>query len=667
MSSGDGNLATTAQYNLLPGIVRLAVDTNVGLAGDLLTADAANELIRRVALSSGSVAKNLVQTDVFTGTITTVAGTRGVTGNDGDGGAASACTLNFAKGQNGDADGRMELSPDGKKLYVICGAGHCVRVIDLMTGQIDRFAGTGVAGYSGDNGAAVDAKLNRPSDIAVAPDGTVYISDTNNHVVRRVAPNGVITTYAGVGVSGPADDLTSDVDVPKDAASFSNPTGLELDANGNLYVCDRQNNVIRVITSADPGDELVLPVAPYVIPSNAKGGPPTRPTDGATGRIATYAGSGNLGFNGDDKPARETDFYWPQDVAVDLGNPTAASHFYIVDWNNHRIRAIRDASGKVETVLGSGLLGDQGGEGPDAKLNHPTDIAFHPVTGDLWVAAWHTDKILRIDTSGGTGHMIYMAGNKRSFSGDGAAASVPITGFDPMPVPPTTLPTPAGMAQLNIPTCVKFTANGDWYVTDEGNQRVRRVDGTTAVINTILGNGTQSFSGDDGPALNATINLPVGQAAQPAGKLCVSPDERWLYVCDTNNERVRRIDLQDPERKITTFAGDGSSGYDGDGGPATDAKLNFPCDVDCDAAGNVYIADRDNSVIRKVVGDGLPGAGTITTFAGTGAAGYAGDGGPASAARLQRPCGIFVVRSGPDAGRVYIADTYNSVIRVVWE
>jgi sugar lactone lactonase YvrE len=668
-SSGDGNLATTAQYNLQPGIVRLSVDTLVGNKGDLLTIDAGNELIRRVALSTGTTSANLVGTQVFTGTITTVAGTRGATGNAGDGGDASACTLNFAKGQNGEPDGRMELTPDGTKVYVICGTGHCVRVIDLMTGKIDRFAGTGVAGYTGDDGPALDATLNRPADIAVAPDGTVYISDSNNNVVRRVDPvTKIITTYAGAGVSGPAADVASDVDVPKDQATFSHPAGLELDAHGNLYVCDRQNNVIRVVTSADPGPDLKPPVAPYVIPAISKGGPPTRPATGASGTIATYAGTGNLGMNGDGKPARETDLYWPQDVAVDPGNPSAPAHVYIVDWNNHRIRWIRDNEGTVQTVVGSGLLGDAGGEGPDAKLNHPTDITFHPVTGDLWIAAWHTDKILRLDTSGGTGHIIYMAGNKRAFSGDGFAASVPTTGFDPMPViPGPTLPNPAGMAQFNIPTCVKFAQNGDWYVCDEGNQRVRKVGGASDVVGTILGDGTQRYTGDNGPAVLATINLPVGQAAQPAGKLCLSPDERWLYVCDTNNERVRRIDLLDANRTITTFAGNGVLGYEGDGGPATDAKLNFPCDVDCDAAGNVYIADRDNSVIRKVVGDGLPGAGTISTFAGTGSAGYSGDGGAATAARLQRACGIFVVRQGLQAGRVYIADTYNSVVRVVWE
>jgi sugar lactone lactonase YvrE len=681
-TSGDGQLATytgapyPVKYNLLPGIVRVAVTTPFVTAGDLLTADAANETIRKIALSAPQTAANLVGVQVETGTITRFAGTLSQTGIDGDGGDATACTLNFSKSQNAEPDGRMELSPDGTKLYVVCGAGNCVRVMDLMTGKIDRFAGTGATTgnlYSGDNGPATQATLNRPADIAVAPDGTVYISDSYNNVIRAVDPaTQIITTYAGAGTSGPAADIASNVDVPRLAATFSHPAGLELDAKGNLYVCDRQNNVIRVIVSERPGvdnSDLQLPVAPYVIPAVSKGGPPTRPSTGATGLIDTYAGTGNLGFNGDHRPARETDFYWPQDVAVDPGNPAAPAHVYVVDWNNHRIRWIRDGDGTIETVVGSGLLGDQGGEGPDAKLNHPTDITFHPVTGDLWIAAWHTDKILRLDTSGGTGHLIYMAGNKRTFSGDGAAASVPTTGFDPMPViPGPTLPTPAGMAQFNIPTCVKFTQNGDWYVCDEGNQRVRKIDGATDVVGTILGNGQQLYSGDDGPALNATINLPVGQAAQPAGKLCISPDERWLYVCDTNNERVRRIDLTDPNRTITTFAGDGDSGFDGDGGPATSAKLNFPCDVDCDAQGNVYIADRDNSVIRMVVGDGLPGAGTISTFAGVGGTpGYSGDGGAATTARLARPCGIFVVRDGPQAGRMYIADTYNSVVRVVWE
>ena len=650
-TSGDGGLATNAKFNLLPGVVRLP-------SGDLIACDAANAVLRKVTLNPGTTAPNLVGTMVHTGQVDLFAGTRGSAGISGDGGSALACTLNFSKAQNAEPDGRMELSPDATKLYVICGQGNCVRVVDLTANPptISRFAGTGVAGYSGDGGPAVSAQLNRPSDIAVAADGTVFISDSSNNVIRRVAPNGTISTYAGADITGGA----AEDDVAVAAAKFHHPAGLELDASGNLYVCDRENSVIRVITSADPGTGLVLPVAPYVIPSGSRGGPPAK---GPSGTIDTYAGrtpdaaglatdvqfqSGiHLGFGGDGRPSLDTDLYWPQDVAVDPSSVTPLLH--IVDWNNHRVRRIEN-DGTITTVVGSGRLGDEGGEGPDAKMNHPTDITFHPVTGELWIAGWHTDKVLRLDASSNL--LMYMAGNKRAFSGDGGVASNPASGS------PT-----AGVAELNLPSSVKFTGNGDWYVADEGNQRIRRVDAVTDIINTIAGDGTQGFAGDGGPAASATFNLPVGQAAQPAGRLCISPDERWLYIADTNNNRVRRIDLADVNRTITTFAGNGTAGYSGDGSLAKDAALNFPCDVDCDGQGNVFIADRDNNVIRRVDAT----SGVITTIAGTGASGYGGDRGNAKLAWLQKPCGIFVVRSGAAAGRIYVADTYNGIVRVIWE
>jgi sugar lactone lactonase YvrE len=647
-TSGDGNLATVAKYNLLPGIVLLP-------GGDLLTADAGNEVIRRIALSSGTLGTNLVGTQVTTGTISLVAGTRGVVGNGGDDGPAAGCTLNFSRAQNAEPDGRMEMSPDGTKVYVICGNAHCIRVIDLAAAPptISRFAGTGTAGYAGDGGQAKLAQLNRPSDIAVATDGTVFISDSYNNVIRKVAPDGVISTYAGSasGAAGAAAD-----DIPVAEAVFRHPAGLELDADGNLYVCDRENSVIRVITPPTaPVTPLEVPIAPYEIAPVTKGGPPAK---GLPGHIDTYCGSGTLGFNGDGKPALETDMYWPQDLTVDPN----LGQVYVLDWNNHRIRRIED-NGTVTTVVGSGLLGDTGGEGPTAKLNHPTDMAFHPTTGDLWIAAWHTDKILRVDSA--TSKLYYMAGRGRAFTGDGFPASDPVTGFDPAPVNGVTPPTPVGMAQMNIPVSVKFTANGDWYVSDQGNERIRRVIGTTDIINTICGDGNAAFGGDNGPAAAAQINVPVGQAAQPAGRICISPDERWLYLADTGNNRIRRIDLQDAltPLRIDTYVGNGAAGYTGDGGQATAATLNYPTDVDCDADGNLYIADRDNDVIRRV--DAVTKV--ITTIAGDGVSGYVGDGSVATAARLREPSGIFVVRDGPTKGRIYIADTYNGVVRVVWE
>jgi len=127
---------------------------------------------------------------------------------------------------------------------------------------------------------------------------------------------------------------------------------------------------------------------------------------------------------------------------------------------------------------------------------------------------------------------------------------------------------------------------------------------------------------------------------------------------------VRRVDLQDPQKTITTYVGTGTAGFFGDGGPATAAQIDFPTDVDCDGAGNLYVVDQENDCIRRV--DAVTNE--ITTVIGTGGVeGYAGDGGSATAAKLSRPSGVYVERTGPRAGRIYVADTYNAVLRVVWE
>ena len=578
---------------------------------------------------------------VQTGAISRFAGVTGQAATAGDLGSADrlSARLAFSKAQNADPDGRMVSDALGN-IYVVNGALNVVRKI-APDGTVTTFAGTGTAGYSGDGGPAASARLNFPSDVAVAPDGTVFISDSNNHVIRRVDPSGQISTYAGTGVAGPPDD-----DVTPSACAFHRPSGIELDAAGNLFVCDRENSVIRVITAATPAG-LEVPIAPYVLPLPARGIPPTK---GAAGTIDTYVGSGVLGFNGDQK-ALDTDLYWPQDCAVDPAVGPGGGELYFLDWNNHRVRKV-GADGNVVTVVGSGQLGDTVGVARDVRLNHPTDIAFHPVDGALWIAGWHTDKVLRLNPSD---QMIsYVAGGARSFDGDGLRAEPQTTSF-------------------NICVSVKFDASGRWFVGDEGNRRVRMVTplGTvttdpatqTGIIETIVGNGVGDPLNDNGPAAAANLNLPVGQSAQPAGRVAISPDNRYLYVADTNHHRVRSIDLLSPQRTITTVAGNGMAGFSGDGGSATAAQLNSPTDVDCDAAGNIYIADRDNSAVRRV--DLV--SGQISTLVGDGTEGYTGDKGPASAAHLRSPSGIYVVRSGAAAGRIYIADTYNGVIRVIWE
>lgn len=620
-AGADGSLATDAKYNLLPGILRLP-------NGDLLTADAANQVIRKVALSTPSEAVNVAGVTVETGPISRFAGTTGQTGITGDGGDKLSAKLAFSKAQDAEPDGRMQRDAAGN-IYVVNGVMHVIRKI-APDGVITTFAGNGTAGYSGDGGQATAAQLNRPSDIALGADGSVFISDSNNHVIRKVATDGVITTFAGTGTT-PGKPVDGESIA---TALFDRPAGLEIDAHGNLFVADRYNSVIRVITSAAPGG-LKVPVAPYVLPLPERGVPPTKST---AGTIDTYAGSGTLGFNGDHK-ALDTNLYWPQDVTVDPSTGVGGGELYLLDWNNHRVRKV-GSDGNLVTIAGSGELGDTTGPAESVRMNHPTDLAFNPQDGALWIAGWHTDKILRLDPSAHT--ISYQAGGPRNFAGDGG---------------------PPSAALLNIPSSVKFDAAGNWFVADEGNRRIRAVTLNNNQINTIAGTGNEDPLNDDGPAALASLAFPVGQSAQPGGRIALSPDDRYLYIADTNHHRVRRIDLQSVDKTITTVAGTGSAGFSGDGGDAKAAQLASPVDVDCDADGNLYIADRDNHAIRKVT----VATGVITSLVGDGTEGFRGDGGPSTAARLRSPSGLFVVRSGAQAGRIYISDTYNGVIRVIWE
>jgi DNA-binding beta-propeller fold protein YncE len=620
--SGDGGPATDALFALVPGVLVLPDEHPLG-GGDLLMTDATAQVVRIVRLATDPIAaENVAGVMVQTGTVDTVFGTTGVQGHDGNGGPASEATLGFSKAQNAESDGRMTLGPDGS-IYIVSGVEHVVRRV-APDGTISTVAGTGVGGFSGDGGPATEAQINFPGDVAVAADGTVFISDQFNHCIRRVAPDGVITTIAGKpGTPGYEGDGG-----PGGESLLHRPSGLELDADGNLYICDKSNSVVRVLASTTPG-AIEIPRTPYRLPGASR---PALPEKGPTGTIDTYAGTGTAAFSGDGNPARETDFYWPQNITV---NP-ATGLLYITDWNNHRIRRI-EADGTVQTVMGVGELGDTDGPALEVRMNHPTDVAFNPKDGELYVASWHTDRIKRLDSSTNTVVTVNKEGGKRTFSGDGG---------------------PLSEAELNLPSSVKFDSAGNAFIADEGNRRVRRADAITGIISTIAGTGNPGFSGDGGPGVEAMINLPVGQSAQPAGRICVDETDSILYIADTDNHRVRRLDLL--TGIITTIAGNGTAAYGGDGGPATAASLSSPVDVDCDAEGNLYICDRDNHAVRRVDAE----TGIITTVAGTGTSGYTGDRNEANKAELSLPCGIFLDRA---TGRLYIADTFNSVIRVVWE
>jgi sugar lactone lactonase YvrE len=621
-ATGDGGTGTDARFNLVPGIAFVPAGHPLG-AGNLLVTDATNQVVRMVKLATDPVNDtNVAGVMVATGNVERVFG-NGTQGNSGDGGQALAANLGFSKAQNAESDGRMVFDAAGN-VYLVNGVMHCIRKV-APDGTISTVAGTGVAGFSGDGGQANLAQLNFPADVAVAPDGTLFISDQFNHCIRKVAPDGVITTIAGdPGVSGHSGDGGPAAD-----ALFHRPSGLELDANGNLYVCDKTNSNVRVIASASPGG-LMVPVDPYVLPAPRRGAPPAK---GPMGTIDTFAGTGEAGFGGDGKPARETTFYWPQDVTL----TPSAGQLVVVDWNNHRIRRV-EADGTVATILGVGELGETNGPALSVRLNHPTEVTFNPADGELYLAGWHFDKLKRLVSSTNTLEVISKPDGKRAFSGDNG---------------------PVELAEFNLPSSIKFDTAGNAFVGDEGNRRVRKIAAGTRTVTTLVGDGNAGFSGDGGDGTLAQLNLPVGQSAQPGGKVALDPTETYLYIADTDNHRIRRLHLG--TNIIDTVAGNGTPAHGGDGGQATDASLHSPTDVDCDAAGNIYICERDSHTVRKVTLT----SGVISTVAGVpNESGYEGDGGEASAAKLFLPSGLFVDRA---TGRLYIADTYNSVVRVVWE
>ena len=267
----------------------------------------------------------------------------------------------------------------------------------------------------------------------------------------------------------------------------------------------------------------------------------------------------------------------------------------------------------ISTFTGGGLPVNV--QGTSASLYGPKGIALDKA-GNLFFTDGHA--VLRLD--GTTGTLTVVAGNwTYGYSGDGG---------------------PATSAQLNGPVALAVDSVGNLYIADSGNNRVRRV--SNGVISTVAGNGTAGFSGDNGPAASAKLNSPEGVAVDSAGNLCIA---------DSGNQRIREVS----SGVITTIAGNGTAGFSGDGGPATSAELRSPYGVAVDSAGNIYIGDRYNYLIRKVSN------GVITTVAGNGkySLGGGGDGGPATSAQLYEATAVAV----DSAGNLFIADTGNQRVR----
>ncbi len=390
----------------------------------------------------------------------------------------------------------------------------------------------------------------------------------------------------------------------------------------------------------------------------------------APGTICTIAGNGLAAYSGDNGPATEATLYAPQDT---MWSPDG--ELWLLDFNNYRIRAI-DSKGNIRTVLGSGLLGDS--PGPDAErtpalealFNHTPDGFFHD--GYLYVAAWHNARINRLRLSDMTLEKFAGLGTRVQYAGDNG---------------------PADQANLDLPSSIALSPDNEIVVMDQANMVIRAIslddgiirrrvgkcvvegaDGpcdapvacpadTTNADKLVCGDPavlcslacTPAFGGDGGPALEARMGQPYGQQADPAGRITYLPDGSLVFA-DTDNNRIRMV----KDGIITTIAGTGERGYSGDGGPATEAKINRPVDVDVMADGSIIFTDVHNNCIRQIDPAGImhPFVGQCSSVSTD--RGFEGDGGDPLDAKLDRPYGIML-----HGNKLYVSDSYNQRIRVV--
>ncbi|MBZ5572642.1 MAG: hypothetical protein LAO09_12290 [Acidobacteriia bacterium] len=489
---------------------------------------------------------------------------------------------------------------------------HRIRKI-TPDGTITTYAGNGIAGFSGDGGKADSAMINVPTGITLDPAGNLVFADSGNSRVRKIDTAGNISTIVGNGMYGHGGD-----NGPATQASLERPWGVLYDSGGNLYISDTADSTVRKV---DP-----------------------------QGTITRFAGNYKAGFSGDGGDATQANLNQPTGLALD-----ADGDLDIADRGNHRVRLVNTA-GVISTIAGNGKSGFSGDGSPatQAAINDPESLAYQGEV--LYISGNAGKNRVRMVLSDGT--INTFAGSTSGYDGDHHA---PLA---------TQFSHPEGVLPLSSNTVV---------FADRANARVREL--VRGLVKTVAG----GYIGDGKAGTSAALVLPHNISFDTAGN---------LYIADPGGNRIRKVDTRG---KMTTVAGNGVTGYTGDGGLATSAELNLPYGVAVDSLGNIFIADNENHVIRKVT------AGIITTLqtakfsalqdmvvdasgnlfaADAGACvvweitpsvavsvvagvpsscGYNGDNLPAATAQLNNPAGVAV-----DAqGNVYIADSTNNRVRIV--
>lgn len=628
----------------------------------------------------------------------------GVAGSQGDGGPALEARMRHPHDLCLDREGNLYFTDLGNVT---------IRRIDAGTGVITRVAGSGRRGRGGDGGPALEAEFDCPCGLAVDEGGRVYISDEWSCTIRRVDPrSGTIQVWAGRSARhypserggsrpffGPGLSLMGyhGDGGPADEAAFYHPEHLAFDSRGDLYVCDNSNDRIRRINRRTGMITTVLGNGQRA--SNGDGGPAVeaatlmpdaicldvhgnlyvgekygfrvRRVDAVTGVVNTLVGTGVPGFGQEGLHGSVTECNSCE--AAIFADPDGTVH-----WGDcsGRLRRYDGRTGIVTTALGGTGVHD-GEAATRAFLCGPGGLSLGP-DGRLYVADIWNQRIRVIDPE--TGIIRTVAGNgARAYGGDGGPATAAYLG-NPYDVsvdskgrvviadhrhghvrrvePDGTIRGvagaafqwdkgdggPANCACLVAPTAVAHDSEDHIYVGDGEVGRIRRIDRSSGIIETVAGCGLPGYSGDGGPACLARIGSPSAIRFDASGN---------LYFTDSTCHVIRRVDR---EGRIATVAGSGEVGFSPDGTPALKARLHAPGGLAIGRDGTLYFSDRQNHRVRRITPNGL-----LETVAGCGEGGDSGDGGPATASRLNEPLGICLC--GDDL--LFISDHYNNRIRAV--
>lgn len=680
-SSGDGGPALAAK------ITPVAIVSDG--AGNLYVGDSSSQTVRKIDTQ---------------GNITRYAGGGTPSSGNGDGGPATSASLHVAA---------LALDTSGN-LYIADNVGYVVRKVGA-NGTISTFAGTGVYGTAGNGGPATSAQLRGASGVAVDAAGNVYIVDGGSYTIRKVDTSGIITVFAGTLNTSGAYPLLDGI--PADQTYLESPRSIAVSPDGEqLYFADPSLNLAYNIPlhpehfpqtrlgNTSQAQRLILEnygtaninisaitfsgdfaaAATYLPQANPcrtsipvytgfngyctldvvfkptaegiRSFPVTITDNDTNGSVSTTLSSTGLGSalamtsgmmyivagthattivnRGDGGPATKADLQTPTGLVVD-----SSGNIYFSEYGFCQVRRVDGNTGIISTIAGDDptnncqyeAASNDGGLATQAHTPFVSNLTLDK-NNHLYLAEVRDSRIRRIDLS--TGIITAFAGN-----GGGAAYNI-ACGYSGDGGPATA-------AQLCAPTGMAFDAAGNFVFVDGGNNVIRKVN-TAGIISTIAGvqSATGSYSGDGGPASAAHFDSAQGLAINAAGD---------IFISDTNNHVIRKIDHA--TGIINVYAGKpGVTGYSGDGGLATQATLNYPKGIAVDAAGNLFIADYYNMVVRKVDPSGI-----ITTVAGNNTLydNFNGDALPATATDLAFPNLVAVSPSG----YIFISDGSNLVIR----